>query len=216
MNDSEQLWVSPITNSQAPGLPSPSGKVPLRQCLRMATDDVHQRLHRHDGFAAVQDGTIGRGDYTKLLVRLDSFYRAFDAAACAGSERSHWISQDLETMLGKPWLPSAAEHGPAIPLLGSNERVLGALYVIEGSALGGRVLAKGLDRLLGSGEPAGRRFFEGHGSLTGTHWRDFVKRLDLIPAHPAARAAAVSAAVEVFSVFEQWLADWGTVDVGRD
>ena len=162
----------------------------------------------------MQDGTISRSDYTKLLIRLDSFYRAFEAATRVSDERSHWLAQDLETMRGERWLPGAEVSRPAMPLLDSNERVIGALYVIEGSALGGRVLAKGLDRLLGSGEPAGRRFFEGHGSLTGAAWHDFVRRVDLVSAAPAARASVIDAAVEVFSIFEKWLADWNTADGG--
>ena len=35
---------------------------------------------------------------------------------------------------------------------------MGALYVTEGATLGGRLLARGLDRLLGAGEARGRRF----------------------------------------------------------
>lgn len=196
-------------------MPLPTGAAPLRHCLRLATDEVHQRLHRHNGFAAVQHGTISRDDYTRLLIRLDGFYRAFEAVAHVGTQRSHWLAQDLETMRGERWLPSAEMARPPMPPLDNNERVIGALYVVEGSALGGRVLAKGLDRLLGSGEPAGRRFFEGHGSLTGAAWRDFVGRVDSVSAAPAARAATIDAAVEVFSVFEDWLAGWGTADVGR-
>lgn len=197
-------------------MPLPAADTSLRQCLRIATDVIHQRLHGHAGFAAVQDGTISRADYIALLMRLDGFHRAFEAAARVSDERSHWLAQDLETMRGERWLPGAAPQRPTMPLLNSTERVFGALYVVEGSALGGRGLARRLDRLLGSGEPDGRRFFEGRGSATGAAWRDFVGRLDLVSAEPAARAAAVDAAVEIFSVFEAWLAGWRTADVGRD
>jgi heme oxygenase len=192
----------------------PASETSLRQCLRTATDVVHQRLHGHSGFAAVQDGTIGQTDYVRLLVRLDGFHRAFEDAACISDERSGWLARDLETMRGECWLPGVRQQRPAMPQLDSAERVLGALYVVEGSALGGRSLARGLDRLLGSGESNGRRFFEGRGPSTGAAWRDFVGRLDLIPAKSAARVSAVDAAVEVFSVFETWLAGWRTADVG--
>lgn len=179
----------------------------------MATNDVHQRLHRHTGFAAVQDGTISQGDYTKLLIRLDGFHRAFEIAARVGNERSHWLARDLETMRGERWQPGVAEQRPTMPSLDSSERLLGALYVVEGSALGGRGLARGLDRLLGSGTSDGRRFFNGRGSETGVMWCDFVSRLELVSAKPAARIAAVDAAVEMFSIFEVWLEGWRAADV---
>lgn len=168
-------------------------------------------MHRHAGFAAVQDGTISRTDYTKLLVRLSGFYRVFEAAAHVGHERSHWLAMDLETMGGVPSSRSA-QRCPGMPQLDSAERVLGALYVVEGSALGGR----GLDRLLGVGEPSGRRFFEGRGQATGAAWRDFLGRLDSVSAAPTVRAASIDAALETFAVFEAWLDGWRTADVGRD
>ena len=194
-------------------MPLHAAEASLRHCLRAATDDVHKRLHRHSGFTAVQNGTISRCDYTKLLIRLHEFHRAFESAVRVTEKRSHWLARDLETLCGGRWRPEAAAHRLTIPLLDGAERVLGALYVVEGSALGGRGLARGLDRLLGSGEPDGRRFFEGQGAATGAAWRDFVGRLDLVSAEPASRAVVIDAAVEIFSVFELWLAGWRTDDV---
>ena len=194
-------------------MPLHAAEASLRHCLRAATDDVHNRLHRHSGFAAVQDGTISRSDYTKLLIRLDGFHRAFEAAVRITEKRSHLLARDLETLRGQPWRPEAAAHRPTMPPLDDDERILGAVYVVNGSALGGRGLARGLDRLFGSGHHDGRRFFEGQGSATGAAWRDFVGRLDIVSAEAASRAAVIDAAVEIFSVFEVWLAGWRTDDV---
>lgn len=189
-------------------------EVSLRTRLRLATDDVHQRLHQHPGFAAVKDGTISRADYTRLLVRLSGFYRAFEDATSLSNERTQWLAQDLKTIAGPRGLSDASSPRPTMPELGSNERVLGALYVVEGSALGGRTLARGLDKLLGCGELDGRRFFGGHGPDTGSAWRDFLGRLELVSTAAETSAAAVDAAVETFLVFETWLAGWRTADVG--
>jgi heme oxygenase len=194
-------------------LPAARDEISLRQSLRVATDGVHRRLHLHSGFAAVQDGSISRGDYSKLLVRLSGFHLAFEAAASIGNTRSRWIAQDLVTMFGADAVPDAAQHSPTMPHLNGAARVFGASYVVEGSALGGLGLARGLDRLLGAGEPNGRRFFEGYGPATGAVWRDFVARLDSVSADPTTRAETIDAAVEVFSVFDSWLAGWETVDV---
>ncbi len=183
--------------------------------MRLATDAAHQRLHRHSGFAAVQEGTISRTDYTKLLVRLEGFYIAFEAVTRTGNDRSDWLAQDLETMRGEHWPGNSAQR-PIMPKLDGEHGVLGALYVVEGSALGGRGLARGLDHLLGSGQLNGRRFFEGRGSSTGPAWRDFVSRLEFFTKEPAAQAAAIDAAVSTFSVFETWLAGWRTADVSRN
>ena len=117
----------------------------------MATADIHERLHHHVGFAAVQAGTIDHGAYTTLLSRLYGFYRPFEAAAQLSPERTRWIESDL-TALGvdaeeREKLPRCA----AFPHRFSADHILGARYVVEGSALGGRGLARQLDGLLGTG-----------------------------------------------------------------
>ena len=45
----------------------------LRDALRIATADVHERLHHHIGFAAVQAGSIDHWASIKLLSRLYDF-----------------------------------------------------------------------------------------------------------------------------------------------
>ncbi len=70
----------------------------LRQELRAATQDVHDRLHRHAGFAAIQDATIGLADYQDLIVRLYGFYVPFEDAAAIGPDRSNWLAGDLEAL----------------------------------------------------------------------------------------------------------------------
>jgi heme oxygenase len=95
-----------------------------------------------------------------------------------------------------------------IPRYDGLERRLGALYVVEGSALGGRVLCRGLDRLLGVEAIEGRRFFAGRGAGTGDAWRGFLDRLATVGPEPIGRAALVSGAIETFEAFETWLGGW--------
>ncbi len=179
----------------------------LRQELRAATQDFHDRLHCHVGLAATQDATIGLANYKDLIVRLYGFYVPFDAALATGPNRSGWLERDLEALdLGQS-LHSVAmcRH---VPSLESSHLRLGALYVAEGSALGGRELARGLDRLLGKDVSAGRRFFIGRGTGTGEAWRNYLAQLAAIPPEPSARAEIIKGAVETFAAFEHWLNGW--------
>ncbi len=181
-----------------------------RELLRAATQAPHERLHLHDGFAVVRDGTITLADYRALLIRLYGFYQPFERAAGVERIRTHWLERDLA------WLGIQASGFPRIslcqdiPRYDCLERRLGALYVVEGSALGGRLLCRGLDRLLGPASIEGRRFFEGRGAGTGDAWRGFLDRLASVGAESMRRAALVSAAVETFEVFETWLGGWSS------
>ena len=181
--------------------------------LRAATTDVHDRLHRHAGFAAIQDATIGLADYQDLIVRLYGFYLPFEAAAGIGPDRSRRLVGDLEALgLERPLhtLPRC----PHVPRLDSAYLRLGALYVVEGSALGGRGLARGLDRLLGTGVTGGRRFFTGRGTGTGEAWRGYLAQLSAAPSKPPVRAEIIKGAVETFAAFEHWLDGWNTLSHG--
>lgn len=95
-----------------------------------------------------------------------------------------------------------------LPAIVSRDFLLGARYVIEGSALGGRGLARQLDPLLGTGIPAGRRFFSGHGSETGTVWRSYLAQLSAAPTSAMSRDAIITGATTTFAIFEQWLDGW--------
>jgi len=185
----------------------------LRLALRAATQDVHDRLHRHAGFAAIQDATIGLADYQDLIVRLHGFYVPFEAAVAIEPDRSNWLAGDLEALdLKRPL--HAFPKCWHVPRLDSAHLRLGALYVAEGSALGGRDLARGLDRLLGRDVTEGRQFFIGRGAGTGEAWRSYLAQLSAAPTEPSARAEIIKGAVETFAAFEHWLNGWSTSSHG--
>ena len=87
-------------------------------------------------------------------------------------------------------------------------RRLGALYVVEGSTLGGRHLARNLDVLLGATGSAGRHFFLGRGTETTVAWSAFLQRLTLLASTAAVEAEVVATAVATFDIFEEWMRDW--------
>ena len=181
------------------------------QLLRAATQAPHERLHLHAGFSIVKNGTITLPDYRALLVRLYGFYRPFEEAIGLGDIRTRWLESDL-TWLGFDALNiSRIRLCVDLPTYDVPERRLGAHYVVEGSALGGRQLCRGLDPLLGRGSMEGRQFFAGRGAGTGEAWLGFLGRLAAVGPEPAGRATLVSAAVETFEVFETWLNGWSDI-----
>jgi heme oxygenase len=176
--------------------------------LRAATSDIHERLHSHPGLAAVQSGTIGKAAYTALLSRLFGFHRPFEVTAHVVAVRSTWLERDLIDLGVDAQSLAALPCSLAMPAQASPEYLLGARYVVEGSALGGRGLARQLDGLLGIGVTAGRRFFTGHGAQTGEVWRAYLDELSSLPAGSTAQTEIVAGATRTFAIFEQWLEGW--------
>jgi len=148
--------------------------------------------------------------YRRLLIRLYGFYVPFEMAADLAGERTAWLQADLRA-LGVDPSGGAANLCPYIPIPRTPEARLGALYVVEGSALGGRELARNLSALLGPDAVSGRRFFIGRGAGTGVAWRSYLARLEAYGADPEARPRITHAALETFAVFERWMAGWSGV-----
>ncbi|MBL0421813.1 biliverdin-producing heme oxygenase [Ramlibacter sp. AW1] len=118
--------------------------------------------------------------------------------------RAGWAAQDLDALHTSP-LPRDAMADLAI---GSAAQALGSLYVLEGSALGGRVIARHLRDAIGVTEANGGRYFGGRGEHTGAVWREFCALLDRhIADEPAAREQACAAAIDTFKALTRRLRD---------
>jgi len=124
--------------------------------------------------------------YAAVLGGFDAFLRAWEPRIHAAlperlqgwfraRRRGGFASADVE------WLRTVAEVEPA-PLsahlaatlpLGDLAEVLGSMYAIEDSALGGRVIAPHLKRTLGLGQGRGASYFHGFGGQTAAMWSNF-------------------------------------------
>lgn len=87
---------------------------------------------------------------------------------------------------------------------GNPSRFLGAMYVLEGSTLGGRYIAAHVEAVLGLKPGEGDRFFRGYGERTMPMWREFQQVLLAIP--DAESDAVIDAARRMFALFQQTLA----------
>jgi heme oxygenase len=143
-----------------------------------------------------------------LLVRLYGFHVSFEAAVGIASLRSAWLQDDLAALSVDGHTPATMPRCTALAPFDTPSRRLGALYVVEGSTLGGRHLARRLDPLLGRDGSAGRRFFLGRGADTDAAWSAFLAQLAFSASDPAVAGEIVAAAVATFSIFEEWLRGW--------
>lgn len=66
----------------------------------------------------------------------------------------------------------------SIPAVTDAGHWLGALYVIEGSALGGQIISRHLEKHFGWKEGRGYSFFRGYAAQTGERWKQVCAALD--------------------------------------
>ncbi len=115
-----------------------------------------------------------------------------------GQQRPHLarLAADLAVLQRAP-LPAAPP-----PHAGNIAEAWGVRYVLEGSALGGRVLLEQA-AAIGLSATHGARYFAGEGAETGRHWADFLAQLDAA-ATDAATPAIIDGARAGFSALQRF------------
>jgi heme oxygenase len=89
-----------------------------------------------------------------------------------------------------------------LPAIHNHNQALGALYVIEGSTLGGKIISKMVSHQLPSTNGHGLSFFNGYGDGTENMWEQFKQVLNRPENLPGDEM--ISAANDTFLKFDQY------------
>jgi len=221
------LSPDPLEADRLSGLSAGRRLGSARDHLRTATSELHERLHAAPLFQALGSERLDRAGYRGLLMRLWGFYYPVEmrlaerAHLCAElglrvQDYARWplLRADL-TALGLP--AEALDRVPISPWLpssGSPGALLGILYVVEGSALGGRGIARGLDYLLGRDELEGRRFFAGDRPRSAL-WRACCAAIERHASTDERLSEICDAANDTFRLFDLWLNGTAPLETDR-
>lgn len=114
------------------------------------------------------------GYYKPVEEAIDVFPVSHDLPDYDQRRKADLIMNDLKTLNEETVIPLCS----AIPVLGTIEEAFGAMYVLEGSTLGGLIITKILQRNLQLPGTNGFTFFSGYGKDTGRKWAFFKEVLD--------------------------------------
>ena len=150
----------------------------LRLTTRAEHDRIEQILRLTDPMPLER--------YAAVLAGFDAFLRAWEPRILDAlperlqgwyrpRRRGGFASADVEWLRAVAGIEPPAMHAAAAATLPLRDlpEALGSLYVIEGSALGGRVIAPHLKRSLGLDQGRGASYFHGFGGETGVMWSGF-------------------------------------------
>ena len=181
--------------------------------LRSQTSSLHAQVELLLGLpGAVRD----RQDFCRLLRRffglyepLERSFRRFDewdSLGIALGSRKHApaLSCDLSALATDPCRVPRVPPG-ILPELPTFPHALGALYVLEGATLGGRVILAELEARIGPQIAGATRFLNGRGAATGPMWTSFRGALDCFGrARPELRDDVLNGAEDVFGAILAW------------
>jgi heme oxygenase len=189
---------------------------PILTALRAATHDSHKAVERLTPFFRAD---FDRTAYLRWLDAMHGFYRVLDAAVAASGfvthtgwqylERSALIGRDLAALAERAPAAPLDPHGVLAPLAGMRSigEVGGMLYVVEGSALGGKVLLKVLERGAAVTADAGAGFFAPHGEQPHLRWSEYVALLERLALSATFQQDAVAGAEATFNALLNWVTE---------
>lgn len=86
-------------------------------------------------------------------------------------------------------------------------QAMGAMYVLEGSTLGGRILYKHTNETLGLNQESGASYFWGYGAETGIMWKIFLSALSHTAIEKKCEDEIIRSAAETFKLIDNLLAE---------
>ena len=178
---------------------------PVHQVLRDGTRERHETL---DQGLALADGDVSRDHYLNYLRTLLGWLEPVEQRlwqldwpaplrASARAGKSALIRADL--LAAGDAAPVA--HCTDVPAPDEADAyALGVAYVVEGSQLGGRFLAKRLEDVT---PPLPLSYLRGYGDEVGALWKGFLQHLD--SAAQGQEARALQGAQDAFDSLTAWL-----------
>ncbi len=164
----------------------------LHTLLKTNTSEEHDQLERLMDSEAIMSGTLDIKSYEQLLLSNYTIHMLYEELIFSQlspetrerlsidqREKTSLLLDDLEELGTTPALISSLKQSDVIY---DEASALGAMYVLEGSTLGGSVIS----RKLKQNEQEGFggltfRFYESYGKDLGSRWKDFLEVLNEVP-----------------------------------
>lgn len=188
----------------------------LSEILKNSTHEVHLALEKQ---LISRIKTISQThQYSELLVMMYGYYQpveqqilkqltAEDISDIADRRKANFILDDLYN-LGHPTANLAIND--RLPSISDKVSAFGAAYVLEGSTLGGKIIADLLIRQTSGAVSQSLKFFQGYRESSMNKWLTFKNSLNQIT-EERDQQSALQSAVETFQTFNYWIRDYDTV-----
>ena len=178
--------------------------------LRQATKPAHEELDT--AMMPYIKSIHSADDYCKLLSAFYGFFKPVYEKIDAHLQTSFLpdyntrrkpgdITQNLSCLSCHTSLTDVCKQ---LPKINNNASAFGALYVMEGSTLGGLMIKKMLAEQTGLPDEQ-LSFFAGYGKATREKWNVFSAALNTVAHNEKEEEEAVDAAAQTFSCFRDWL-----------
>jgi len=173
--------------------------------IREATKDAHQSLEKQ--VVLRLKNIRSNADYAALLKFFYAYFNSLERALnpyittdilpdYSSRRNSGFLKNDIEALGSNTTdLPTCI-----IPEIKNHLQALGALYVMEGSIMGGSIIVKMLEK---AGVTQGVSFFSGYGETTPQMWAAFTAVLNQQATGASEKETVIHTANETFGNFRK-------------
>lgn len=182
--------------------------------IKTATSVNHILLEQSQVLLPISNKNLTRENYRTILTKFYGFFypleklvNQFDQIQLylpdyTTRRKAGLLKNDLLTIEGIEIYIDFCED---LPQVANVSQAFGCLYVMEGSTLGGKIIAKQLKEQLGLDDKNGASFFNGYKEETGPKWKAFQQALLAVSAASESDDLIISAANDTFNKFEKWM-----------
>ena len=184
------------------------------QNLRASTADCHKQLELNSLSLALLSDTVNENIYCTYLARLYSFVKGFEQYAYPelgqyflninDRKKTLFIEEDLKAhhiAINKHTLLEEALFRDTYTDV---YVAAGALYVLEGSTLGGQIIVKHLQKTMPPGF-VNAAYFSGYQQRTGSMWKEFLQQLTALPQSTQQEQQIITGAITTFKIIDSLL-----------
>ncbi len=185
------------------------------QRLKRETEVDHRAV---EAVLPLMHGALDAAEYVQCLQQIYGVVAAWEE--CAWKVAPKWMRPVLAARqrrglleLDLAWFGVARhdDRRPGLPEINDLPSLLGAMYVMEGSTLGGQLIARHVEATLHLSGGHGSAFFRGYGDRTGTMWKEFCELLKIhVPDEQTDRV--VQAAKAMFGSYGGWMRECWVAD----
>jgi heme oxygenase len=205
-----------IANLNTDSLPSDQegpkqDPTPILTVLRRETSAQHAAVEDVIALATALDSLAS---YGHLLQKFLGLYATLETRVATTPQLSHWLPNMGERIRVPHLVADLTALGMShngfevchqVMQVSTPAEAFGCLYVLEGSTLGGRMIARQVEASLGLTADNGCMFFSGGGRDIGKMWKGFGESLNAFAAKNAgSNQTIVDSAIATFKLFHKW------------
>jgi heme oxygenase len=185
--------------------------------IKARTSESHIKLEKSALLSLFSTQQIDLHSYRLILALFYGYFHPLEQKldAVAGirlyltdyetRRKSSLLLSDIQALREQSVADVALPLCPDLPPVTDEAQAFGCLYVMEGSTLGGKFIARQLHNQLGLTPSSGAAFFNGYGEETGLRWKTFQQALRTFSERSGQQEAIIQSANQTFLKLDGWM-----------